>query len=49
MTDIHPCLDEDPEEVSGDPVDEREVLGDAAGLADPAAWLPRPEEEKADD
>lgn len=37
-TPIAPCTDDgDPTPVTGDPVDETEVLGDAAPLADPAA------------
>lgn len=34
---ITPGDEEDPEEVSGEPVDEAEVLGEFAWLADPAA------------
>ncbi|MEW2383391.1 hypothetical protein AB0873_15050 [Micromonospora sp. NPDC047707] len=34
---ITPGVDEDPLQVSGEAVDERDVLGDAAALADPAA------------
>lgn len=33
---ITPGVDEDPDEVSGDPVDEAEILGEFAHLADPA-------------
>lgn len=33
---ITPGDEENPEDVSGEPVDEAEVLGDAAWLADPA-------------
>lgn len=34
---VTPGVDEDPEQVSGEAVDEADVLGDAAPLADPAA------------
>ncbi|SCL15033.1 hypothetical protein [Micromonospora inyonensis] len=34
---ITPGIDEDPDEISGDAVDERDVLGEYAPLADPAA------------
>lgn len=33
---VTPGVDENPDDVAGEPVDEAEVLGDAAYLADPA-------------
>ncbi|MFG1872163.1 hypothetical protein [Micromonospora arborensis] len=33
---VTPGVEEDPETVTGEPVDESQVLGDAAYLADPA-------------